>query len=129
MNTLLIIISAVFTITFWLISTALVVNGKNSGSAFIIRSVFYWIAVILAFCVGRFSIIGCKNDVKEEEKAVSKAVSKIRETITNEDTKNKSILLIYRNKKTGDTLKCDSEALPYSGEEFRDLEFVGQVIK
>ena len=37
----------------WLFSTALVVNGKhNSETAFIIKSIFFWIAVIIAYSIG-----------------------------------------------------------------------------
>lgn len=38
----------------WIFGTSVVVNGESNKSAFIIKSIFYWVAVTLSFCVGYY---------------------------------------------------------------------------
>ena len=36
----------------WIFGTSVVVNGETNKSAFVIKSIFYWVGVGLSFCVG-----------------------------------------------------------------------------
>ncbi len=44
----------IFIVTFicWIFATATLVNGEHNRTAFIIKSIFYWFAVIGAFISG-----------------------------------------------------------------------------
>jgi len=50
----ILVIFVVIAVVCWLFGTSTVVNGKNTKATFIIKSVFYWVAVALAFEVGLF---------------------------------------------------------------------------
>ncbi len=52
MKILLIAILLIISIFCWIFGTSITVNGENTRTAFIIKSVFYWVAVALAFGVG-----------------------------------------------------------------------------
>ena len=54
MNFLLVAIFIVIAIVCWIFGTSITVNGENTRVAFIIKSVFYWVAVALAFGVGLY---------------------------------------------------------------------------
>jgi len=54
MKILLILILLIVSVFCWIFSTSLVVNGETTPLAFKIKSVLYWIAVILSFIVGFF---------------------------------------------------------------------------
>jgi hypothetical protein len=52
MKAILILILLIVTVICWIFSTSLVVNGENTPLAFKIKSVLYWVAIILSFAVG-----------------------------------------------------------------------------
>jgi hypothetical protein len=52
MDLILIIVFLIVTVICWIFSTSLVVNGENTPLAFKIKSVLYWVAIILSFCIG-----------------------------------------------------------------------------
>ncbi len=54
MKILLIVIFILIAIVCWPFGTSTNVNGKYTFPAFVIRSIFYWMAVSLAFMVGLF---------------------------------------------------------------------------
>lgn len=54
MKFLLVTVFIVIAIVCWIFGTSTTVNGKNSRVAFRIKSVFYWVAVALAFGVGLY---------------------------------------------------------------------------
>ncbi len=54
MKILLVAVFLVIAIVCWIFGTSTTVNGENTKAAFIIKSVFYWIAVALAFGVGLY---------------------------------------------------------------------------
>lgn len=56
MKLLLILMLLIITFIFWLISTALLQNGKNTKLSFIIRSIAYWLAIIISFVIGIYCV-------------------------------------------------------------------------
>ena len=52
MKAILILILLIVTSVCWIFSTKLVVHGGDKSLTFKIKSIFYWIAVILSFSVG-----------------------------------------------------------------------------
>jgi hypothetical protein len=54
MKVVLILILLIVAVICWIFSTSLVVNGENTPLAFKIKSVLYWIAIVLSFCVGLY---------------------------------------------------------------------------
>lgn len=54
MKILLIAILLIISNVCWLFGTSLTVNGENTRTAFIIKSVLYWVAVVLAYGVGLY---------------------------------------------------------------------------
>jgi hypothetical protein len=53
MKTLVITLVFLFiTIVCWLFATATVVNGEHNRMAFIIKSIFYWAAILLSLLLG-----------------------------------------------------------------------------
>ena len=52
MKAILILILLIVTSVCWIFSNNLVINGGDKSLTFKIKSIFYWIAVILSFSVG-----------------------------------------------------------------------------
>lgn len=54
MKILLVVIFIVIAVMSWIFATSVTVDGKNTKDAFIVKTVFYWIAVVLAFSIGYY---------------------------------------------------------------------------
>ena len=52
MKIVLILVLMLMLVVCWIFGTSVVVNGGNNKTAFIIKSIFYWVGVALSFCVG-----------------------------------------------------------------------------
>lgn len=52
MKILLIVTLLIISILCWIFGTSATIDGKHTTVAFIIKSVFYWLAVTLSFGVG-----------------------------------------------------------------------------
>lgn len=52
MEVIISILSFLFLLVLWLFATATTINGQHNRTAFKIKSVFYWIAVVSSFCLG-----------------------------------------------------------------------------
>lgn len=52
MKIVLVLVLVLMLLICWLFGTSVVVNGKTNKTAFIIKTIFYWVAVILSFFVG-----------------------------------------------------------------------------
>ena len=46
------ILGFLFLLVTWLFATATTINGQHNRTAFKIKSLFYWIAVVSSFCLG-----------------------------------------------------------------------------
>ncbi len=52
METVLSILGFLFLLVLWLFATSTTINGEHNRTAFKIKSMFYWVAVISSFCLG-----------------------------------------------------------------------------
>lgn len=52
MKIVLVLALMLMLIVCWIFGTSVVVNGETNKSAFVIKSIFYWIGVAMSFCVG-----------------------------------------------------------------------------
>lgn len=52
MEVIISILGFLFLLVIWLFATATTINGQHNRTAFKIKSVFYWIAVVSSFCLG-----------------------------------------------------------------------------
>jgi hypothetical protein len=57
MNSLFIIFYVFFLIVCWFLSTSTIVNGAHNSTAFKIKTLFYWLGVVISFLVGHYLFI------------------------------------------------------------------------
>jgi hypothetical protein len=57
MDSLFIIFYVFFLIVCWFLSTSTIVNGEHNSTAFKIKTLFYWLGVVISFLVGHYLFI------------------------------------------------------------------------